>query len=183
MVQETSTTQRRMNVTISGLPGSGKTTVAKILQEKLKLPYISTGQIFRKKAQSYKMSLQEFSIYAEKKPEIDKQIDKEQEKILRKSNVILEGRLAGWIAHLNGIPALKVWLHCDQKTRIKRIVKREGDDTTMKMMETKKREKSESKRYRRYYNIDIADTTIYDIVIDTTKKAPQEIAEIIIDAL
>jgi len=34
--------------------------------------------------------------------------------------------------------------------------------------------------YKNYYNIDIKDTSIYDIVIDSSSKSPEEIVEIII---
>jgi len=43
-----------------------------------------------------------------------------------------------------------------------------------------KREKSEEKRYKKYYNIDIKDTSIYDIIIDSSFKKPEEIIEIIL---
>ena len=171
-----------MNITISGLPGSGKTTVAELLERKLGMKYIYSGQVFREKAKIYGMTLAEFSAYAEHRPEIDQEIDETQKDILLKGNVILEGRLAGWIAYKHSIPARKIWLQCDQPTRIQRIVKREGTDLEKKKKETLQRELSEKKRYKEYYQIDISDTSIYDMIIDTTKKTPQEIVHMIISA-
>ena len=43
-----------------------------------------------------------------------------------------------------------------------------------------KREKSESTRYKRYYNIDLDDTSIYDLIVDSSDKTPDEISKIII---
>jgi predicted cytidylate kinase len=172
-----------MNITISGFPGSGKTTVAEILQGQLGMRYVSTGQIFREKAKTANMSLSNFGRLAENNPEIDQKIDAAQQKILLEDNVILEGRLAGWIAYRNNLPALKIWLDCDQKTRIKRIVNREGNTIDKKKDETDRREKSERTRYQKIYDIDITNTDIYDLVINTANKKPIDIVRRIIDAL
>ena len=169
-----------VTITISGAPGSGTTTVAKILKDKLKIKHVYAGEIFRKEAEKYGMSLQDFGRYCEKHPEIDKKLDEHQKEILKKGNVILEGRIAGWIAHRNNIPALKVLIEADEKTRVERIIKREGGDFEEKRREMLEREKSEAKRYKNYYGIDVGDKSIYDLVIDSTNKTPEEVASIII---
>jgi predicted cytidylate kinase len=171
-----------MNViTISGTPGSGKSTVAEILEEKLKMPYIYSGQIFRDLAEEYNMSLSEFGKYCEENETIDKKLDERQLEILKKGNVILEGRLAGWLAYNNKIPSLKVMIDADIETRAKRIVKREGGDIQTRKKEIIKRQKSETKRYKNYYGFDLSDKSIYDLLIDSGDKSPEEIAEIIIN--
>jgi len=83
--------------------GSGKSTVGQLLKEKLKMNYIYSGQIFRETAKKYKMSLEEFGKYCENNENIDKELDEKQLNILKKGDIILEGRLAGWIAHKNNI--------------------------------------------------------------------------------
>jgi len=170
-------------ITISGAPGVGTTTVSLLLKEKLNLPYIYAGEIFRREAEKRGMSLLEFSKYCEENPEVDKKLDEYQKEILEKGNIILEGRLAGWIAHINKIPAFKVLLKADINTRIERILKREGGDRDRKLKETLERERSEAKRYREFYGIDINDESIYDLVIDTSDKTPEEIVDIIIEKL
>ena len=45
------------------------------------------------------------------------------------------------------------------------------------------REKSEVLRYKKYYNIDLEDISIYDIVIDSGDKTPEEIVDIILEKL
>ena len=42
-----------VTITISGSPGSGKTTIAKLLAKKLGIKYVYSGDIFRKKAKEY----------------------------------------------------------------------------------------------------------------------------------
>jgi len=167
-------------ITISGTPGSGKSTIGQLLNEKLGIDYIYSGQIFRETAIKYKMSLEEFGKYCEKNKEIDKELDEKQLCILKMGNVILEGRLAGWIAEKNNIDALKIMITADLDTRIKRIIKRENGDYKARLKEVLKREKSEEKRYKNYYNIDIKDTSIYDLIIDSSSKKPEEIIDIIV---
>ena len=52
-----------MIITIGGLAGSGTTTVSKILSEKMRVPYLSAGEIFRQMAVERDMGILEFSKY------------------------------------------------------------------------------------------------------------------------
>lgn len=167
-------------ITISGTPGSGKSTVASLLKDKTGINYVYSGMIFRELAEKHNMSLEEFGKYCEGNSKIDKELDDRQLEILNKGNVILEGRLAGWLAHLNKVSALKVMIRTDIDTRAKRIVKREGGDVKVRKEEITKREKSEELRYKKYYNIDLKDISIYDLVIDSKEKTPEEIVDLII---
>ncbi|MEA2054790.1 MAG: AAA family ATPase [Candidatus Thermoplasmatota archaeon] len=171
------------SITIGGLPGSGTTTVAKILKKKLALPYVYAGDMFREMAGEYSMTLAKFGAYCEQHPEIDVELDKKQEVILMAGHVILEGRLAGWIAYRNDIPSFKIWLDCSEDERVRRVMNREGGEFKRVLQEIKEREKSEKKRYKNFYGIDISDTSIYDIVIDTTNIPPEKVAEEIIEKL
>lgn len=53
-----------MIITIGGLAGSGTTTAAEVLSNKLDIPYISAGSIFRDMAKERGMSVLEFSNFA-----------------------------------------------------------------------------------------------------------------------
>ncbi len=170
-------------ITISGLPGTGKTTVARLLEKRLGLRYVYSGEIFREMAKKYKMSLEEFGGYCETHREIDEELDRYQLGILRQGNVIVEGRISGWLAYQNHIPAMKVLLEADISIRAGRIVKREAGDIKEKKKEILKREKSEVTRYKKYYSIDVRDTSIYDVIIDAGDKTPEEIMEIIVKHL
>ena len=170
-------------ITISGTPGSGKSTIGQLLKEKLRINYVYSGQIFRELAKKYNMSLEEFGRYCENNENIDRELDDKQLNILKEGNVILEGRLAGWIAYKNNIKSLKIMLNADVKTRIKRVIKREDGDYKQRLEEILKREESEEKRYKKYYNIDIKNTSIYDLIIDTSDKNPNEILKIILNKI
>ena len=172
-----------VTITISGTPGSGKSTVTKLLGEKFGLKCVYSGEIFRNLAKKYKMPLAEFGRFCEKNEKIDKELDDQQLKHLKKGDVIVEGRIAGWIAYLNNIPTVKVLLNADIATRAKRIVNREKGDVKKRKQEILQRERSEATRYKNYYNIDLKDTSIYDIVIDTSDKTPDEIVDIILQEI
>jgi predicted cytidylate kinase len=172
-----------MTITISGNPGSGKSTVAELLEQKLGIRYIYSGMIFRELAENYNMTLEEFGKYCEENSDIDKELDDRQLEILKDGNVILEGRLAGWLAHSNNISAFKVAIVADLDIRARRIVNREKGNVEKRKTEILERERSENARYKKYYNFDLKDTSIYDIVIDSGDKSPEEIVEIIIQKL
>ena len=169
-----------VTITISGTPGSGKSTVAKILEKRLGIDYVYSGMIFRELAEEHDMDLDKFGKFCEKNSEIDKELDARQLEILKKGNVILEGRLAGWLAYRNKISALKISIDTDLETRARRIVNREKGSVEFRKKEILERERSEALRYKNYYNIDLKDKSIYDIVIDSKDKTPEEIVDIIV---
>lgn len=141
-----------MLLTISGLPGSGTTTVGKLLAEHYSVDMISAGDVFRGLAKERGVTLAEFGRLAESDPSIDVEIDKRQSDIANSSdNLILEGRLAGQMAK----KALKIWIKAPLEVRVKRIVDREGSSFEVRMQETVEREASEALRYKEIHSIDI----------------------------
>jgi len=164
-----------VTITISGTPGSGKSTIARMLKDRLDLPYVYSGLIFRMIAEKHNMSLAEFGSYCEQHDDVDRELDDKQLEILRNGNVILEGRLAGWIAHLNDIPSVKIMIDADILVRAQRVVMREEGDVDQRKEEIESREESERSRYKRYYNIDLKDASIYDLVVDSSEKTPDEV--------
>jgi cytidylate kinase, putative len=177
-----------MIITVSGLPGTGTTTVSKILQERTDMEFISSGEIFRGIAAELGLSLAEFGKLAESDFSYDRQIDDRQKEISKtKDNLILEGRLAG---HMSlevppGKKILRVLLKAPLETRVRRIMNREQSTSSFKfeLDKTKTREESERVRYEKYYSIDIADMTIYDLVIDSSGFDPETIVGIILKAV
>lgn len=165
-----------MKITVSGPPGSGKSTLSKIISVRLGLEMVSMGDIFRKCAQDRCMSLDEFGEIAKCNEKIDREIDEMQKKIANeKDNILIEGRLSGFFADAD----LKVWLKAPLEIRAQRIAKREGKSVEIAREETSQREECERERYLNYYDIDIKDLSVYDIIIDSSKWSAQEISEIV----
>ncbi len=152
-----------MIITISGSPGTGTTTLARALSAELRLPWINSGDLFRKIAGEKNISVKEMNLMAEKGPEIDYLIDDAQRSRAREGTGIFEGRLSGHLLDAD----LKVLLKTDLRTRAERICRRESKMLEDAIQETRQREESEARRYKKYYNIDINDLSIYDLVVDT----------------
>lgn len=167
-------------ITISGTPGSGKSTVAQLLEKHLGIPYVYSGMIFRTLAQKYNMSLEDFGKYCETHEEVDRELDDEQLRILKKGNVIVEGRLAGWLAHKHKVSAYTVFIDADIDVRAARIAEREKGTIAQRKQEMLARERSEVLRYKTYYNIDLNDHSIYDLVIDSSKIPAEKIVATIL---
>lgn len=173
-----------MRITISGPPGSGKTTVAKVLANRLDYELISGGEIFREMAREMGMDLVEFSRYAEKNWEVDRRLDSRLVELAKnKENVVIDSRLSGWLMHLNRIPAYKVFVDASLDVRVSRIRNREGGDEERVKRATLIRENSEKRRYREIYGIDFDDLSIYDLVVNSDSLTPEEIVDMILEGI
>jgi CMP/dCMP kinase len=157
-----------MRLTVSGLPGSGTTSLSRYLAECHGFDMISAGEVFRQLAREHNLELAEFGRLAESDPAYDKMIDARQKKIAEtQDNIIVEGRLSGWM-----VPQadLKIWLYAPIGCRIKRIATRdEVADEGIAEALTLEREACEAGRYRSYYNIDINDLSIYHLILDSAR--------------
>ena len=172
-----------MIITIGGPPGSGKTTVARMLSEKLNMELVVIGELFRKMAKERGLSLVEFGEVASKDHTIDLMIDKRTVDLAQRGNIVLEGRLAGVMMRTQNIPSFKIWLDANVKERAKRIAERENENPEAIIKRIEGREQCEKERYRVIYEIDYDDRFIYDLVIDTSDITPEEIVKIILDQL
>jgi predicted cytidylate kinase len=172
-----------MIITISGIAGSGKSTVAKLLAKKLNYKHYSTGDFMREIAKQRKLTLLELSKQAETNNSIDKELDKKQIELGKtKDNFVIDSRL-GFHFIKN---SKKVFLKVDLKEAAKRILKEKRkheqyNDISESEKKIITRINSEDKRYKEYYNINYKDKKHYDLIIDTTNIKPEEIIKKIIE--
>ena len=172
-----------MRITISGPPGSGKTTACSKLAETLGLEAVVFGKIFRELAAEKNLSLVELGAIAEQDPSIDKMIDSRILDIARENeDIILESRLSAYMCSRNGISAFKVYIDASPEVRISRIGVREGETFDDAYAKTLERQKSEAKRYKMYYDIDIEDKSVYDLIINTDDLDPDQVVAKILEA-
>ncbi len=170
-----------MELTISGPIGSGKSTVARLLSSTLGMKYLSTGDIFRENAAKHGMTVEAFNEYAEKHPEVDMEQDSYLiEKMRSSDGLVIDSRLAGWLSFRNGIPAFRVYITASIAVRIKRIANRENIDEAVASALLERREKSEAKRYMSLYSIDISDTSIYNVTLDTSALDAESAAGMVV---
>ena len=171
-----------MLVTLSGLPGSGTSTVALLVAEQLGLDHVDGGTVFRSMAVERGLALAEFAEVAEGDDQIDRDLDARLTARAAEGDVVLESRLAGWLAARAGLESLRIWIECDERERANRVGGRDGEDADEALLTNRRREGSERDRYRRYYDIDLTDRSVYDLVLDSTEAAPEALCVQIVEA-
>ena len=171
-------------ISLAGDLGSGKSTVSKILIERLCAEYYSTGAIVRSIAEKHGMTVTELNVYMETHPQIDTEID---DGLVALSDVdkllIIDSRMA-W--HFTK-GTFRVYLSTDIETSALRIMNanRAGEHASTleeTIQQTRQRRESEKKRYFTQYNVNIKDLSNYDLIVDTTVATPEQVAECIISS-
>lgn len=152
-------------ITLSGLHGTGKTTYAKTLSKIFNLRHISAGILFRQIAAEKGISISELTQISSRNDKIDQLIDDKTRMEAEKGNVIIDGLLAGWIA-LN-FTDIKLYLTTLDNIRFSRIAARENITIPKARKLTLFREEIEKERFIKYYNINIDNLTIYDLILNT----------------
>ena len=77
----------------------------------------------------------------------------------------------------------RVWIGCDERERARRVGTREGIHPDAALVANQAREASEALRYRTYYDIDLADLTPYDLVLDSTSIPPDQLVSEILGSV
>ncbi|AEN06445.1 (d)CMP kinase [Halolamina sp.] len=171
-----------MLLTVSGPPGSGKSTNAELLAERFDLEHISGGDIFRELADERGYTPVEFNELAEEEAQIDKDLDRRLRNVAAtQDDVLLESRLAGWLAAEHA--DLRFWLDAPLDVRAERIADREDKTVEEARAVTERREQSEAKRYLELYDIDIEDLGIYDVVINTSRWGEMVVPDLLAEAV
>jgi cytidylate kinase len=156
-----------LTIAISGLHGAGTTTVAQALAEAFNLRYLSAGMIFRQLAKEKGMSLSEFSKIAEQDPQIDREIDDRTQREAESGDVVIDAYIAGWVARRQA--DLAIYLHAPLEVRALRIANRESRPYEEILEETQAREQSQHSRFQEFYGIDVTDTRLFDLVLNTER--------------
>ena len=171
-----------MLITISGLPGSGTTTVSRLVADALGLERVPGGEVFRQLAAEAGLSLAEFGLYAQDHPEIDIELDRRLTERAREGGCVVESRLAGWLTSRAGLPAVRVWIDCDESVRAQRVAGRDGTSVERALVDSRARAELEHARYHTVYEIDLSDRSTYDLVLDSTEASASELADAITEA-
>lgn len=174
-------------ISLAGELSSGKGTVSKILMQDLNYGIYRNGDYFRKLAKEKGMTVTEFNEYVSNYPEIDIQIENSAKEYAKDhNNFIIDARL-GWYA----VPeSFKVYLKVDIEVAAKRAfnnedIEKKKTEEFITLEEQKadmlKRYQLENERYFNLYGVRKEDPANYDLIIDTTKLSPNEVAKIIKD--
>jgi CMP/dCMP kinase len=176
---------KRPIITITGFPGSGKSSTAKRVAQNLEYTHRSSGEFMRMMATKRNMSLDELTRIATTDPSIDYEIDDMvRETGKKEENVVIDSRLAfHWIPE-----SFKVFLTIDphiaaQRTFIHIHTAGRLSETANSVEEVYKnmlaRIESECTRYKNYYDVDYRDLKQFDLVIDTALHPLDEVVQIV----
>ncbi len=161
-------------VTLTGPPGSGKSTAGRLAAGLLHLGYVSAGAIFREEAERRGLDLAAFSRFAETHPEVDRALD---DRMLAGASPdrLLEGRITGALLRRRGVPTIYLVVTATEEVRVARLAGRDGLSPEETRRLTRAREASERDRYLRYYGIDLAMEPA-DLTVDSTDLPADEVA-------
>ena len=169
-------------ISLAGDLGSGKSTVSKILIERLGATYYSTGAICRAIAAKYGVDIIEMNKYMETHPEIDHEIDDGLKALSdRDECMIIDSRMAWHFVR----DTFRVYMTTELAESAKRILRAgraaEQAATVEETAENiRARKASERKRYSEQYGVDCKDLNNYSLIVDSTYATPEEVAECIL---
>lgn len=181
--------ERKHIVTISGKPGSGKSSTADRVAEMLGYTRYSLGDYVREETKRQKITLSEFNKRAEKQPEMDFKIDEKLRNLRGTKDIIIDARLGFyWIPE-----SFKVYLELDSDVAIARIFKdanmnalrRKSGEGSASMddvfEQVEERMRSERRRFKKLYGVNPYSIEHFDLVVDTARHSPQTVALTIFD--
>ena len=168
-----------IKISLAGDLGSGKSTVGKILGERLGAQLYSTGTIQRAIAEEMGMTTLELNRYSETHPEIDAKIDDGLRALEREDkNFIIDSRMA-W----HFVPSsFSVYMMTEPVISATRILNAGRSSEPFKTVEEAvqsiaARRASEAQRYLQLYGVHIKQLDNYDYVIDTSFVSPETVAD------
>jgi len=174
---------KKIIICISGLPGCGKSTVAKKLAQKYKLRYISGGDALKELAveAGFKPSgedwweTEEGRRFLNKRledPDFDKRVDEKLIEAARQGNVILDSWTMPWLFD----EGFKIWLDASLEVRASRAAKRDKISLEKAKELIMEREEKTKEIYRRLYGFKLGeDFSPFHIILDTDKLDADEV--------
>ncbi len=173
-----------MLISITGKLGSGKSTVCGIMKERYGYEIFSTGVINREYARRLGITTLELNKRLNEDPSLDKEIDSLVTKmsIERKDDkLIFDSRMAWHFA----VNTFKIFLTIDPMEAARRVMLNQRgeeerytdvNDACEKLVE---RSTVERARFLDIYGQDYYDYSNFNLVVDTTRRTPEEIVDII----
>lgn len=175
-----------MNITLTGNLGSGKSTICKIICDRYGYEKYSTGVILRELAEERGITVLEMNELMKTDSKYDHMIDDAVAKISRErinDPIIFDSRLAWHFAE----KSFKVFLSVSLDEAARRVYgDSRGDVETYTSVEDaraqlKERAEVEDARYKDFYKIDYFNFYNYNLILDSTCAAPEQLATVLMD--
>lgn len=182
--------KRKHIITISGKPGSGKSSTADRVAELLGYSRYSAGDMVRKFIQKRHSTLEKYNNEALENTQLDELVDERLRALRNHRDIVIDSRLGFyWLPE-----SFKVYLDLDLDLATARIYKDtmsnpnrgaiESSSSSLGVVaeQVKKRMLTEQNRFRHLYGVDPFDLNHYDFVIDTSRQNVQSVAIAVFDA-
>jgi cytidylate kinase len=182
--------QKKHIITLSGKPGSGKSSTADRVAEILGYTRHSSGDMVRNVLKRNSMTLEQYNNKAEDDHDLDDQIDEELRTLRDQDDIVVDSRLGFyWLPE-----SFKVYLDLDIEVATAHIYKdmssnpgrgdTEGSDTSLSGVarEVAGRMIAEQQRFRMLYGVDPYDKSHFDLIIDTSRHNPHSVAVAVFDS-
>ena len=175
--------KKHVIICISGMTGSGKSTVAKRLAEKYELKYFSGGNALRAlaKEEGYASEARGWWETSEglnflkqrmDDPLFDKKIDKKLLELAAEGNVVLDSWTVPWLLK----DGFKVWLEASPQVRSKRVVTRDSMSVKEALKALTEKDERTRQIYKNLYGFDLGnDLTPFNLVLATDDLNPDEV--------
>ncbi len=181
--------EKKHIITLSGKPGSGKSSTADKVAELLGYTRYSAGDLVRTQIRKKKITLDAFNKMAIKDHSLDHAIDEELRNLREQKDIVIDSRLGFyWIPE-----SFKVYLDLDMDVATARIYKdavnnnlREyNSDQDYTINEVQKlvqgRLDNEKYRFKTLYGVNPYSNANFDLIINTSRHSPQTVALTVFD--
>ncbi len=170
-------------ICISGMAGTGKSTLSKKLAEKYGLRYFSGGDVLKDlaKDEGYDVSVQgwwespeglKFLNERVNDPKFDKAVDDKLLEYAQQGNVLLDSWTMPWLLN----EGFKIWLEASFEKRAARVAVRDGMTTAEAFEVLQEKEARTKAIYKQLYGFMLGeDFKPFDFVLDTDNLSADEV--------
>lgn len=165
-------------IIISGQPGAGSSTTAKLLAKALGLKHWSAGEYTKQFGKSSKETERAVEAWkgAAAKKEFHVELDEKTVEVAKQGNVVIDGKLA--IHFAKRFANFTVWLKCPHGIRAQRLAGRDRIPLSEADRTLDEKEKLERLNWQKMYGFDpFEQEAEADLVIDTSTMAPGKVVE------
>lgn len=174
-----------VNVTVSGHPGSGTSTLVRGLMDRFGWTSLNGGDVFREEAKRRGMSLGDFGELCKNELDVDRSLDELLRQRMQGPDAanIVESRLAGWWAYRLELPCLRIWLDVSDEERARRVSEREGLTLENALEANRARAAVDGERFLLLYDLVPEDPEPYTHVLDATTLNASQILDHVVALL
>ena len=174
-----------VNVTVSGHPGSGTSTLVRGLMDRFGWTSLNGGDVFREEAKRRGMSLGDFGELCKNELDVDRSLDELLRQRMQGPDAanIVESRLAGWWAYRLELPCLRIWLDVSDEERARRVSEREGLAFDDALEANRARAAVDGERFMLLYDLVPEDPEPYTHVLDATTLNATQILDHVVALL